>query len=137
MLSCVQLLARGSGYAVAPSNSKKSKEKLFKEISDRIADAAIRMRWSNHFRDRPSVQSLDQYFKSVSPFDKKYTKPPPTDDLDLENRMVQFNDTVKNIVRNTSVTPNLTRNQLAALKGLYEIVRRYTYQLPIKHQNLL
>ena len=114
----IQLLALGPGYAVAPSNSKKSKEELVREICDRIADAAIRMRWNNHFRDRPSVQSLDQYFKSVSPFDKKYTKPPPTDDLDLENRMVQFSDMVRNIVRDTSVTPNLTRNQLAALKDL-------------------
>ena len=113
-----KLLALGPGYAISPSNSKKSMNQIVMEISDRIADAAIRMRWNNHFKDRPSAQTLDQYLKSVSPFDKKHTKPPPTDNLDLENRMVQFSDLVRNIVKNTKVTPNLTRNQRSALKDL-------------------
>ena len=115
-----ELLALGPGYAVSPNLSKKNKEQFIKEICDRIADAAIRMRWNNHFKDRPSAQTLDQYFKSISPFDKKYTKPPPTDDLDLENRLVQFSDTVRNIVSNTSVTQNITTDQRKLLNQLRE-----------------
>ena len=113
-----ELLALGPGYAIAPNFRGKSKEQLIQEICDRIAETAIRLRWNAHFTDRPSVPTLDQHLKQVSPFDKKYTKPPPTENLDLENRLVQFQDTVKKILNNTSVSRNLTRPQQNALKEL-------------------
>ena len=115
---CKELLSLGPGYAVTPNFRGKNKEHIIQEICDKIAETAIRLRWNTHFKERPSAPTLDQHLKMISPFDKKYTKPPPTENLDLENRLVQFQDTVRKILNNTSVSANLTRPQKDALRKM-------------------
>ena len=109
---CNELLSLGPGYAVAPNFRGKSKEQIIQEICDKIAETAIRLRWNAHFKERPSAPTLDQHLKMISPFDKKYTKPPPTENLDLENRLVQFQDTVRKILNNTSVSHPFIKVQI-------------------------
>ena len=115
---CKELLALGPGYAISPNFRGKSKEQTIQDICDQIAETAIRLRWNAHFSERPSVPTLAQHLKQISPFDKKFTKPPPSDNLDLENRLVQFQDAVRKILNNTTVQQNLTRSQQDALKTL-------------------
>ena len=113
-----ELLALGPGYAIAPDFREKNKEKLVKEICDKIAECAIGVRWSSYFSQTPSVQTLEQHLKSTAPFDKKYAKPPPTDDLHLENRLINFQTEVCKIVRATTVSQNITTKQRQLLRDL-------------------
>ena len=106
-----KLLALGPGYAISPNFKGKNKENIIQEICDRIAEAAIAVRWNRYFSTTSSAATLHQHLKTVSPFDKKFTKPPPTDDVDLENRLIKFRDEVRQVVNNTTVKSNLTREQ--------------------------
>ena len=111
-----ELLALGPGFAISPDI--RNKEKLVQEICDKIAECAIGVRWGNYFAQTPSVQTLEQYLKSITPFDKKFAKPPPTDNLNLENRLVNFQTEVCKIVRSTVVTHNITSKQRKLLHDL-------------------
>ena len=113
-----ELLALGPGFAISPDFRDKNKEKFVQLICDRIAEFAIGLRWSSYFSQIHSVQSQAQYLKSISPFDKKFTKPPPTDDLDLENRLVNFRTEVCKIIQSTVVKQNITSGQRELLHEL-------------------
>ena len=56
--------------------------------------------------------------KCISPFDKKFSKPPPTDDLNLENRLLSFKEDVQKIVHSTHVKPNISSKQRELIKTI-------------------
>ena len=115
------LLALGPNFAVSPNFSGKSKERIIEEVTENIAEMAISLRWNAHLsaNSSPTVPTLYQHnikeLKSSYPFDKKSRKLPPADNPDLENKMLRFKEKVVQILKKTSVKPNITNKQREAL----------------------
>ena len=114
----ISLLSLGPGYAISPDFRGKAKASIIQEVSDQLAETAISFRWDKHIGGSDTAATLDQHLKSKSPFDRTTTNPPPTDDADLENKLIQFKEKVMTIVRNTTVESNITHKQREALNHL-------------------
>ncbi len=112
------ILALGPGFSISPSFHGKKKKEIKQDISDSIAEASIGVRWNAQLGLKTTAKTLDEHLKSVSPFDKKYTKPPPTEDADLENRLLLFHQKCMAIVEKTSVPSNITQEQRNAVHEL-------------------
>ena len=112
------LLSLGPGYSISPDFRGKTKERIIQDVSDQLAETAISIRWNKHLGETDTAATLNQHLKSNSPFDRTTTNPPPTEDAELENKLLQFKEKVMTIVRNTTVQSNITHQQREALKHL-------------------
>ena len=109
----VQLLSLGPNYAIAP----RVDDNLIRKVKISMASCAYQLRWMKHLKNRSTCSIRAQHLKQQgAPVTKSFVIPPPTNNVDIEDKLKQINNYVLHLY---SVVPlNLNHNQAVSLKSL-------------------
>ena len=110
----IDVLSLGPGFALAPLNKDKVKD----EVKIRLAESAVKARHKDCIEEYHSCQTLDQFVRSAAPFQKLTYCAPAEVNTPGEAQVKQLQQFIVKKLDDTTLRPNLTKQQSEGLKSL-------------------
>ena len=117
----ISLLALGPNFAVAP----KVDDKLEEQVKLNVAHFAYRCRWDTAISQQATDTDTPRQPSAVSQlrdkgckFQRPFIRAPPTDNLTVEAELRLLSQSIINVMKDSTVQPNLTRDQQRGLRTL-------------------